>query len=122
MRVDAIREDILRLFDKVSTTSFYHDGDIADVSSYNIDGRGYKEDSPEDLIAEYKEPEILITEEDVGRKVRLRNGDIDMITQFKHSEKEFKVGTPTVNYCVDGMRYIKAFNQRSPDDIVAFVE
>lgn len=64
-----------------------------DYSSWMMNGKYFESGNPSDmdLIAEYAEPNLQITAEHVGRKVKTRRGDICLVTEFSTS-RDFPVG------------------------------
>lgn len=83
VRIDAIRRELenyaaVGTAYRIDTDHMYHHM-VFNAEGYHFD---VNDPSPQDLVAEYKEPELCITEKDAGRKVRLRNGTIALITSF----------------------------------------
>lgn len=81
--------------------------------------RFYPDLYPDDEWELYQEPTdtLHITESDVGRAVRLRNGDITMITGFSYCSEGNKVWADGCKYSTSG-RYTDVPHSL---DIVAFV-
>lgn len=86
----------------------YYDGSYAGSNAFTMF----------DIVAEYKEPELCITEKDVGRKVRLRSGDIFIIISFRAS-MGFPVGLFTSTCRANGQ---SGCGSASPEDIIGFVD
>lgn len=80
VRIDAIRPEF-KGTSAACATAFTKDGDVHSLS-YNEDGSFRSLPNSHDLVAEYKEHSLCITEKDVGRKVRFRDGTIAIITSF----------------------------------------
>lgn len=82
VRVDAIREELEDRGFGVVVTVHHMDGDYCSSTRYP-DGKYYSsEECHGDLVAGYKEPELRLGPEHVGRRVKLRNGDVFLITSY----------------------------------------
>jgi hypothetical protein len=120
VKVEAIREIRVEGDGQAACTIVYANG-TAVPEDYSIDGKfcSYLEQSIFDLVAEYEESVILITENDVGRKVRLRNGDISMIIHFM-KDSIYPIRTQIYSYTYSGQFDYNSLTK--PQDIIEFVD
>lgn len=121
VRIDAIREDCGSLFECVVGLMFYKERQTPSNWFCCPNGsymRGVK-DHHNDLVAEYKELMICITEKDVGRKARTRDGSVFLITGFNHGFS-YPVQAGGYTYMLSG--HGSNIEAERPYDLVAFVD
>lgn len=61
------------------------------------------------VLEDDPKPELKITPDDVGKRVRLRNGDVAVILAWIGADKEFPVRSMFANYTASG-RYLHVDN------------
>ncbi len=121
--MDAIRSDAELEYNQVATTIFDKDGAVGTMD-FRSNGRYLSTNiNPLDLVAEYVEPKLQITEKDVGKRVRLRNGSIALIT-FWDASPNCDSNPPV--YIAIGWTHMDGTCDRSgdhsPEDVVEILD
>ena len=102
VRVDAIRPELTNC-EAVACTAFHQDGSIF-AMDYTKDGRIHENstNSSFDLVSEYEEPRFCLTEEHVGRRMRLNNGEVVLLTYYGNSSGDILIYSGGMCWYPDG--------------------
>lgn len=99
----------------------HEDSDCDRIVSCNLYGvPADAEHIEQALVCEWLEPEIKLTAEDVGRRVKLRTGVVTLITAF--SESQGYATTPRGAVTIAGLTMEHDFYNGFEDDIVELLD
>ena len=101
VRVDVIRPEEMAY--PVALTAAYVSGEFSHGSCTRR-GYHYKAymDNDMDLVAEYQEPKLQLGSEHVGRKVRLRNGSVSVLSLYSTKDENWPIRVGTLAHKADG--------------------
>ena len=99
IRVDAIRPEASLKCNQVAATGC-QTNNVLYQCSYSTEGQYLDVDGIDyyDIVAEYQEPELCLGPEHVGRRVRLRDGNVSLLCDYFDSHMR----TAYFSYTFDG--------------------
>ena len=118
VRVDAIR---IELAYPVTCTLYYVNKEYTS-ENYLIDGRfsKYYPQCHMDLVAEYTEPQLKLGPEHVGKRVKLRNGDVSLVTGYSKDPIPCRVLTAYTSHTTEG--YVRPSKSEHSHDIIEILD